>query len=166
MQSDFPEEHRFEAEAIAHSLLGADSARTTVTLQTASHTTGTCETLTLSSLTTNSGGTPPHLENPHSPGAEAGSQSPGLNNPSIAGRPRFLLLCVDTTRIGATGKYRTALSNIDVSTTTVWNDQLLFFNIQEEYYSKRPRSLLSMHTPKSLFFVQVSIQVSLQDPRR
>jgi hypothetical protein len=51
-------------------------------------------------------------------GTLAQDEAPELN----VLKQRFLLLCVDTMKIGATGKYLVRLSNIDVASKTVWND--------------------------------------------
>jgi hypothetical protein len=157
MRVNFIEDQQFEATAIGDQLTQAGASETSVSVQNGDG--------TVMSITSSSSSTPPSTglndlkEMDPVFGAEislSNSSSQATAAQDVGTKPRFLLLCVDTSRIGATGKYRAELSNIDVSSSTVWNDQLLFNKIRENYYAKRPRKRFSLRTPKPMYFVQVS----------
>lgn len=153
--ADFPEGLAFEAQTIVQELAqtGGDTSSVSArypALSTVTQQKTPVEPLPMSNLSVlgQSSSTPSQLRRV--------SAMENLSARAKASQHRFLLLCVDTLRIGATGIHLIRLSNIEVASTIVWNDQLLFNKIRNEYYLKRPRKILSLHSPKLLYFVRVS----------
>lgn len=159
LHGDFPEEQKFEADTIMQELTqaGGDSSSVATQIPGEGPIAHPVPSPQLHSSAKDSPSTSQDIA-PHTDSAS--SQAQASSNQLEGPTPRFLLLCTDTSRIGATGKHRVSLANVDITSSIIWNDQLLFNKIREQYYKTQSRRILSLKTPKSLYFVQVSFSVT------